>query len=240
MQVRYGTGDAVGIPQKPWGIPAVLAVLALPLLLFVTSFFSEVPEDLSTAEIVAGLLAVIVLKDVLFIGLAAGFALWRYRLGWAELGFRPFDPGLWWLPIAVAFGSLGGVIIYGIILVALGFDAPSQEEIETFFDSRAALPLVALALVIAAPLSEEIFFRGFIFPGLIKGVGLAGAMGVNGVLFGAMHVTGTETLGLLIPFSAIGALFCWLYYRTGSLWPCIIAHGVFNAVGFTANAIASW
>ena len=225
-----------GIDPKPWGIPAIAAVLAIPVTLFASSFLVDAPDDLTTGEIVVGLVSTLVFKDLLFIALVAGFALWRYRLGWQGLGLRAFDRSLWWLPVVAAAGALVSVIAYGAIVVGLGFDQPEQTEVQMFFDSTAALPLTGFALVVMAPLSEEIFFRGFIFPGLIRPLGFAGAMVASGILFGAFHITGADTVALLLPFSAIGALFCWLYYRTGSLWPSIVTHFLFNSVGFTVGA----
>ena len=129
--------------------------------------------------------------------------------------------------------------VFGGFLLGLGFDAPEQTAVQALFDSNIALPLTGFALLIMTPLSEEIFFRGFIFPGLIRPLGLAGAMLATGVLFGAIHITGSDTVAIALPFSAIGALFCWLYYRTGSLWPSIITHLLFNSVGFAVGAIGA-
>ena len=228
-----------GIDPKPWGIPAIAAVLAIPVALFASSFLVDAPDDLTTGEIVVVLVTNLVFKDALFIGLVAAFAVWRYRLGWQGLGLRPFDRSLWWLPVVAAAAALVTVIVYGYILLGLGFDAPEQTAVQALFDSNIALPLTGFALVIMTPLSEEIFFRGFIFPGLIRPLGLAGAMLATGVLFGAVHITGSDTVAIALPFSAIGALFCWLYYRTGSLWPSIITHLLFNSVGFAVGAIGA-
>ncbi|MEX0785076.1 MAG: CPBP family intramembrane glutamic endopeptidase [Dehalococcoidia bacterium] len=228
-----------GVSAKPWGIPAIALGLALPLLLWGSSLAIAIaegtPEDLSSGEIIVGLIFTIILLDGLFIALPAAVCLWRYRLTWRALGFRSFSPGLWWLPISVAGVGHLGIIAYGLILIAFGVDPPEQ-DIEGLFDSRAVLPMVGLATVIMAPLAEELFFRGFVFPGLIRPLGVTGAMLASGLLFGMFHVTNVETLGLVLPFGLIGMLFAWLYYRTGSLWPSIAAHLIFNAVSFTILA----
>jgi membrane protease YdiL (CAAX protease family) len=234
-----GARHAAGIPPKPWGLPAVIGVLSVPVLFWVLGFFVNAPDEQSRGEIVANLIALVILSNlVLFIGLPAAFALWRYKLGWQGLGFRLFERRLWWLPVAIAGASLAGVIVYGIILEVIGAGAPEQEDIETLFDDNAVLPLVFIALVIMAPLSEEVFFRAFVFPGLVRPIGLVPAMVVSGLIFGMFHVTGLSSLGLVLPFGAIGAMFAWLYYRTGSIWSSIIAHALFNSVGFTANALS--
>lgn len=90
--------------------------------------------------------------------------------------------------------------------------------------------------MIMAPLGEEIFFRGFVFAGLLRPLGLRAAMVLSGLLFGAFHVTGLDTLGLVVPFGVVGMLFAWVYYRTGSLWPTIATHLLFNLVSFVLLA----
>ena len=230
-----------GVSPKPWGLPAVLLALVIPAGLFVPGLFLDTPDDLSTGEIVASLVGTLVLKDALFIGIAAGFAIWRYRLGWDALGLRPFDRNLWWWPFVAAAGALAAVMAYSAVLIAFGAEqaAPQQEDLEEILGDRAVLPLAALAVVFVAPLSEEVFFRGFIFAGLIRPFGPAGAMVASGLLFGVFHVTGVDSLGVVLPFSLIGALFAWLYYRTGSLWPAVATHFLFNVVGFTGGVLAS-
>ena len=46
-----------GIDPKPWGIPAIAAVLAIPVALFASSFLVDATEELSTGEIVVGLVS---------------------------------------------------------------------------------------------------------------------------------------------------------------------------------------
>ena len=233
----------IGVAPKPWGLPAVLAALALPLLIWggsLAAAISQGPaEDASDGAIAVGLVLTVIL-DLALIGLAAWLSIRRYRLGWGELGLRAFDRRLWWLPPVAAAGALVGVIAYAAVLSAVGADAasPQQEDLEPIFQSRVILPLTGFAVLVMAPLAEEVFFRGFIFAGLVRPFGVAGAMVASGVLFGVFHITSADTLGVVLPFSLIGMLFAWLYYRSGSLWPNIAAHFLFNVVGFAAGAAA--
>jgi membrane protease YdiL (CAAX protease family) len=228
------------MPPKPWGIPAILLALLLPLTLWGSSLAVAIaqgtPSDLSNGEIVAGLVFTIVL-DCVFIGLAAGLSLWRYRLGWGALGLRRFDSDLWWFPLAAAAAAHVGIVIYTAVVMLVGLDAAApQQDLDQFFKSRAVLPLAGVATVIMAPLAEEIFFRGFIFAGLVRPLGLRVAMVLSGFLFGAFHVTGPDTVGLVVPFGVVGMLFAWVYYRTGSLWTSIATHFLFNLVSFAILA----
>lgn len=235
---RTAEAAPVGIPPKPWGISAVLLALTAPLLLWGSSLAIAIaqgtPEDLSGGEIVASLVLQIFILDGVFIAAPAAFCLWRYRLGWADLGLRPFHSGLWWLPLTAAAGAWVAMYVYSIVLYLVGAEgaAPRQEDIDQLFESRAVLPLTALATLVVAPLAEELFFRGFVFPGLIRPLGLVPAMAISGFVFAVFHVTGSDSAGLVLPFGLIGMLFAWVYYRTGSLWPSIGTHFLFNLVSF--------
>lgn len=225
---------APGIEPKPWGIPALLAVLAIPLTLWGASLAigltQESDTELSAAEAVAGIIITILVLDGALIGGPLIVALGQHHLSWSALGFRPFPSDLWWVPLSAAGGCYVAVIIYGIVLQIFGVEP--QQDVEDLFDSRAVLPLTAFATLIMAPLAEELFFRGFIFAGLIRPLGLYGAMAASGLLFGMFHVVDAESAGLVPAFAVVGAIFAWVYWRTGSLWPSIGAHVLFNSVSF--------
>ena len=239
---RTPSNAPVGVPTKPWGIPAIIAGLAVPVLLWASSLAVVITQGTldnpSTGEIIANLVLQIVLLDGIFIGVPVAFALIRYRLGWSSLGLRLLDRDLWWMPIVTAASAHVAIIVYGVILSVFGGGAaaPKQEGIDELFNNKAILPLTGLALVIVAPLAEEIFFRGFIFAGLIRYVGVFWAMAASGLIFAAFHVTSGDTAGLVLPFTLVGMLFAWLYYRTGSLWTNIFAHLLFNLFSFVLIA----
>lgn len=228
----------VGVPPKPWGIPAIVAGLAIPLLLWGSSLAyiiaNGAPSHLTSSEIITNLVLQIVLLDGIFICIPIIFALGRYRLGWGGLGLRIFDREFWWLPLVAAASAHLAIVAYSAILYGLGGGGlvPKQEDINDLFQNRAILPLTGVALVITAPVAEEIFFRGFIFAGLIKRLGVFWAMAISGLIFAAFHVQSGSTVGLLLPFTLVGMLFAWLYYRTGSIWTNIGAHLLFNLFSF--------
>ena len=89
-----------------------------------------------------------------------------------------------------------------------------------------------LALVcggMIAPFAEETFFRGFLFAGLRQYYPFWISAGVSGLLFGFIHFMPAA----LLPLAAYGVMFAWLRERTGSIWPCIMAHMLVNSFGFT-------
>jgi membrane protease YdiL (CAAX protease family) len=90
--------------------------------------------------------------------------------------------------------------------------------------------LLVLIAGVAAPVVEEIFYRGLLQRSLIRRVGPGWGVALASVLFSAAHLQ-------LLQFPALalaGGLFGILAYRCGRLGPAIVAHMVFNltAVGF--------
>ena len=234
-------GTHAGIPRVPWGIPAILAALLIPMLLWVSSLVAAAvqgaPEDLSDGEIILGIMLNVLILDGLFVAAPAAFCLWRYRLGWGALGLRPVAKSYYWIPPVAATAAFVGTVVYLAVISAFGLTA--EQDVDDLFDSTVVLPLAGVALVIVAPLAEEIFFRGFVFSGLVRPIGLFGAMAVSGLLFATFHVTDAGSALLVPPFAVIGFGFAWIYYKTGSLWMSIGTHFIFNLVAFALQAIAT-
>lgn len=138
------------------------------------------------------------------------------------------------LMLSVLATSLIATSIYSGIVEWLEADklkAPTVEA-DIFFDGVAVI-LTFQALAFITPLSEELFFRGFIFRGLIPKVGPYGAMLISAAIFSGFHLS----VGVLIPIFITGFLLAWLYWRTGSLWAPIGAHAGQNALALIATAL---
>ncbi len=83
---------------------------------------------------------------------------------------------------------------------------------------------------------EEIIFRGFLFKALSKD-NIRQAIIVSSITFGLGHIVnllnGSEFLSTLLQIiyaTSIGFLFTILFYKSKSLWPCIITHSIFNSL----------
>jgi len=135
----------------------------------------------------------------------------------------------------VLAASLIATSIYSIIVESLGLDRFTTPDVESdiFFDGPAVL-LTFQALAFITPMSEEIFFRGFIFRGLLPKMGPWGAITFSALVFSAFHLS----LGVVVPIFITGFLLAWLYWRTGSLWAAIGAHAGQNALALGVQALA--
>jgi len=147
----------------------------------------------------------------------------------ARLGLRRFDlaQGIGW-----TFAAYGGFFLF-LIVYGLLFQPDPQEIIEEIEKERETAKIVGLGLlvVLAAPVAEEVFFRGFLFGGLRGRMSFWPAAAVSGLLFGLVHLPGGPLQ--VPPLAVFGVLLAWLYERTGSLWPPILMHAIQNAISFT-------
>ena len=149
---------------------------------------------------------------------------WKFR--WSDLGWGP----LTWLAAIASQSMLAAVVLI--------FDIPLSSNIEgtgDFDADRAYLIATLVAAVIAAPIVEEIVFRGLVLRGFLSRMGPVLAIGLQGVLFGVAHVDpvrGTGNIGLALVLSAVGITFGASAYFAHRLGPAVIAHAIFNAVVF--------
>ena len=79
-------------------------------------------------------------------------------------------------------------------------------------------------LVLIGPFYEEIFFRGILFGGLKSVLNISLAVIAASFAFSLCH---GDSHGLLV-LTGLGAVFCWLYQRSRSLWPSVLAHMLWN------------
>jgi uncharacterized protein len=130
---------------------------------------------------------------------------------------------------------IGYVVYIGAALVIASLISPEQEDItrELGVDEGVLGSIVAgILIVVAAPVAEEIFFRGFMFAGFRGATRFWVAATIPSLIWGAMHYTGPESWGVCLQLAIFGVILCWLYERTGSLWPPIALHAFNNALAF--------
>jgi membrane protease YdiL (CAAX protease family) len=137
-----------------------------------------------------------------------------------RLGVRAFRPSaLKWMTAAV------GVYLIFYFAYSLLILQPHQKHIAEGFGP---IPVQILLIVIAAPISEEICFRGMLFGGLRERLPRFAAALLAGLIFGGLHaLTGVTAVPPLIFFGFVLAL---LYEKTGSILPCILLHMLNNSV----------
>lgn len=105
--------------------------------------------------------------------------------------------------------------------------APAEQSIVSVLRHSSDIPLITIicfSAAIAAPLVEELIFRGYLYPIMKKYTGAWFALITTSLLFGIIHVS----LVPFIPLAIFGAMLVLLYEYTGTIWTPIIAHCIFN------------
>ncbi|MFU8802913.1 MAG: type II CAAX prenyl endopeptidase Rce1 family protein [Bradymonadaceae bacterium] len=126
--------------------------------------------------------------------------------------------------MANVLGSLTVELIPGLREMAQAYQEVIREIMLAETPTHVLLGI--LAVTVAAPICEEILFRGTILPEQRRHETATKAVILNGVLFSAMHVNPM----FFVPLAIIGAYLAHLTLSTGSLWPAILGHFSINAV----------
>lgn len=195
----------------------------------VAAGFPLLPVALLTeaGDAVAGiaLLVLVLVQDAALVGIAVLFASRRLKPRPWHFGLRPtrFWP-------AAGLALLGAVLILGFevgLIELLGIDSGDDELASSNIVGAIAL---GLAVIVVAPVTEELFFRGFFYRALRTRMRVVWAVLIDSVVFASIHVQylGTPLVLLVIVFFAVVA--CLVYEKTGSIFACIAIHATFNTV----------
>lgn len=154
----------------------------------------------------------------------------QWRHAWQALGLRGFQVGRalsWVIMLFVAIYAINQAY-EGLILA---FHWHIQTNDQTLLQSAKYAPLTTyatlLASVVVAPFCEEVFFRGFVFMGLLRGMPLGWAIVLSALIFAIAHADPGSFAVLFI----IGLALAFLRWRTRSLWPGMLLHLLNNALG---------
>ena len=87
--------------------------------------------------------------------------------------------------------------------------------------------LLAVVVIVGAPIVEEIVYRGVVQPGLVASWGRTAGIVVTAALFAAIHMQPVEFPGLF----AFALVLGWARHSTGTIGMSIVTHMAFNATG---------
>lgn len=136
---------------------------------------------------------------------------------------------------AVPLQVFGGAVME-IVIEAMPSGAAWREMIESTLenmlatDTTSELIMLIFGGVVLAAICEEILFRGMILQLLARSGRWRAAIIISSVLFAVFHL---DPIGLL-PRTLMGAYFGLLVWRSGSIFPAMIAHGANNLLAFGA------
>jgi uncharacterized protein len=226
-------------------IPALAFAISFPALLsWLYLVVLRGPEDMPAEASVAVRAAFGAGKFVQFsFPLAYVWFFERERL-------RPARPTLQGLALGLGFGLLVSLAMFAMFFGGLGGSAPFAGTPDKIFrllqEMSCATPgrywLLATTYAVAHSLLEEYYWRWFVFGWLRRYAPVPVAIVISALGFMAHHVVllGVYFPGwfwvLAMPLSMAvaigGAVWAWVYHRSGSLYAAWLSHGVVDAAAF--------
>lgn len=165
--------------------------------------------------------------------------------GLAAFGLSLRDPGR---TVRIGLGTLVFVVPAAFLTLAvcgwlarlLGFETPAvaHEGLNQILAAPLAIRVSFIAMAaVAAPLVEETAFRGMMQTALRQGgltPGPWSAILIVSALFTAIHLPALTTYVALPGLFVLAVGLGYAYEKTGSLWPPIVIHAVFNGANLAA------
>lgn len=175
-------------------------------------------ESIATTIVYAALLASVYLVVVL-----------RRKLSWRDVGLHAPNRGFILMTLFVWVVMIIATVLVAAVVSSLFGDPPDVREqlsVGRSEISGAEVFWLLIASVVAAPVVEEVVFRGLLFPSLRKRWPFWAAALVSAVLFAAVHLT----LILVPALTVLGLALAWLKERYDSVYPAIVLHGLNNGL----------
>jgi uncharacterized protein len=217
-------------PPSNWGpkgalLGAVLAIVVGLILGLPAIAFTNGEDELTTTGNVVAQVGLVL--GLLLVPLVVAHSNGSRSLGESlrRLGVRGFRPNAFLWMLAAIFAYLLFAALYASLILE-----PEQEDIA---DGFGPIPVQIALIVFGAAIAEEVCFRGMLFGGLRERLPRLPAALLAGTVFGLLHAfTG---LSAVPPLIALGAIFCLLYEKTGSVVPGILLHMLNNSVALAAQ-----
>lgn len=176
---------------------------------------------------------------LVIVGYGPSVGWWWYATGRWGSGDRLGDVGARWRWSDLGWGPViwicTVIVQVGIGAIVLALDIPlsnNTDDIDLGADRTYAVAIV-VAAVVAAPLVEELVFRGLVMRSLLSRWHAVAAVGGQGVLFGVVHidpVRGIGNVGLAMILSGVGISFGTAAYLLRRIGPTVVAHAIFNGI----------
>jgi len=228
------------VTPKPWGIIATVLWVLLAL------FFSGIASGLALVLRAGGELGrqdlmndgpVVSLLVLILAGVQVPVLIWAAQ----SRGWRAADYLGWVVPKpGDVADALAAIVVLALATGAIHYyllgpdpPVPPPFQTDTYRSAREAgrLGMLWIAFVVAAPLSEELLFRGFLYRGWARSPGaVVPAVIVISALWAILHLQQYEYDWLVIlQIFLLGLVLGWARWRSGSTMLTFAMHAFYNA-----------
>ncbi|AFQ44907.1 CPBP family intramembrane glutamic endopeptidase [Desulfosporosinus meridiei] len=220
--------------RKPkWNIWQGLLLVAIITIIEFPLGWLESPQDLDSVRGILNFIKVGLGDSLLYFGVIIVF-LKLIRRPLSDLGFVKSSRRFIVLGFITGIALFIGVGLLGNLLTKI-FGTPAPQSFAIAVNGANytwEFMLLTFLGGVVAPIKEEMFFRGLIYPPLRQTFGRGKGILLTGLFFAALHLE----IIRFIPLFIGGVVLTWLYERSSSIWPAIVAHGTWNVL----MALALW
>jgi membrane protease YdiL (CAAX protease family) len=143
--------------------------------------------------------------------------------------------GRFWQPIRwnwprgwAGFLAAGSVLYFVLIGFAQVLPIPKHLPIDRFFDSPRQAMLMSIFAVTMAPLMEELFFRGFLYPVMARRIGMVASILLTSVAFGFLHGAQLKYSWAVLVIFLVGIVLTTVRAITKSVAASFLVHVGYN------------
>jgi membrane protease YdiL (CAAX protease family) len=224
-----------------WGIGAFAAMFAVEFAatVGVLMWWGVDENSLPTAAELSSHATVVSIATLAHLSACVAVLMLAVRLARVSvadyLALKRVDAASLLIGMACTFGYLAAVDIL-TYASGRGLAVPFVQAIYRTAVENGTLPLLLLAILVAAPVSEELFFRGFLLRGWAASrLGAVGAVVLTSAIWAVVH---TQYDWIIVgQIFGLGLLLGWLRLRSGSTVLTIVLHGAYSAGAMVQAAI---
>ena len=134
-----------------------------------------------------------------------------------------------WPSSPAVYVLIGVVLSFALQILASRLPIPKNLPIDTFFSTPSEAWVLTIFGITLAPLMEELFFRGFLYPVLARGIGVTAAIFVTGFAFALLH--GSQLMyswGPVLVIFLVGIILTMVRAFKNSVAASLIVHIAYN------------
>lgn len=134
-----------------------------------------------------------------------------------------------WPSSPAVYVLIGVVLSFALQILASRLPIPKNLPIDTFFSTPSEAWVLTIFGITLAPLMEELFFRGFLYPVLARGIGVTAAIFVTGFAFALLH--GSQLMyswGPVLVIFLVGIVLTMVRAFKNSVAASLIVHIAYN------------
>jgi len=219
---RWGLAHILLVPPAVMGLQFIYAAFGPDLFSYLVYVARLPPTAVTDFALNYSLYFLLFMATIVLV-----LVVTRSRPG--KVGFAGRDPR------QILIWGLGGGLTLFIVVLGAGYviqllapelpPQPFEDVLREVSNTRELLVMLLVGSVLA-PLVEEMYFRGMVYPVLRKYMGVTWGIIISGIFFGMLH----WDLWRTVPLALGGMVLAYIYERSQTIYAPWLAHGVWNGV----------